>query len=117
MLLSHSEGLAHATIGFGIMDGEPIEATLRVISRLRNAGATFRLNGAGAVMLCHVASGLLDGYFEYGLKIWDAAAGTLVIEEAGGWVHAPFDLANPLVGALVVAGHPGLEGALTDAIE
>jgi myo-inositol-1(or 4)-monophosphatase len=40
--------------------------------------------GSAALDLCWVAAGRLDAYVEAGLKPWDAAAGRLVLEEAGG---------------------------------
>lgn len=43
-----------------------------------------RRTGATALDLCHIAAGRLDGYFAYGCKIWDIAAGKLILEEAGG---------------------------------
>ena len=33
-----------------------------------------------------VADGVLDAYWEFGLSIWDVAAGILLVEEAGGRV-------------------------------
>jgi myo-inositol-1(or 4)-monophosphatase len=45
--------------------------------------------GAAAYDLCCVACGLLDGYWELDLKPWDACAGQLIVEEAGG-VVLPF---------------------------
>ena len=39
--------------------------------------------GAAAVDLCHVASGKVDGYWEFDLKPWDSAAGILIAQEAG----------------------------------
>jgi myo-inositol-1(or 4)-monophosphatase len=51
----------------------------------RTAGAVRRL-GAASLDLCFVASGWLDGYWEAKLKPWDAAAGALLVEEAGGRV-------------------------------
>lgn len=44
--------------------------------------------GAATLDLCHVAAGRLDGYWELGLKPWDIAAGTLIVQEAGGRVTA-----------------------------
>lgn len=35
--------------------------------------------GAAAVDMCHVALGIVEAYWEYRLKPWDAAAGVLVI--------------------------------------
>jgi myo-inositol-1(or 4)-monophosphatase len=43
-----------------------------------------RRAGAAALDLAYVASGRLDGFWEFGLNPWDMAAGVLLIEEAGG---------------------------------
>ena len=45
-----------------------------------------RRMGAAALDFAYVAAGWLDGYWEYRLKPWDAAAGILLVEEAGGTV-------------------------------
>lgn len=45
-----------------------------------------RRPGSAAIDLCYVASGRLDGFWEEGLKPWDTAAGSLIVEEAGGKV-------------------------------
>ena len=42
--------------------------------------------GAAALDFAYVAAGWLDGYWEYRLKPWDAAAGILIVQEAGGRV-------------------------------
>eukprot|EP00889_Picochlorum_renovo_P001509 jgi/Picre1/28539/NNA_003941.t1 len=42
--------------------------------------------GSAAIDMCHVASGITDGYWEYRLKPWDMAAGVLIAEEAGATV-------------------------------
>jgi len=42
--------------------------------------------GSAAVDLAYVACGRFDGYFEFNLKIWDIAAGILLVKEAGGTV-------------------------------
>lgn len=48
-----------------------------------HTGAVRRL-GAAALDLCFLAAGRLDGFWEFGLKPWDIAAGALILEEAGG---------------------------------
>jgi myo-inositol-1(or 4)-monophosphatase len=45
-----------------------------------------RSAGSAALELANVAAGRVDGYFEKGLKIWDIAAGSLLVTEAGGIV-------------------------------
>jgi myo-inositol-1(or 4)-monophosphatase len=55
-----------------------------------------RRAGAAALDLCYVACGRVDGFWEFGLKAWDVAAGSLIVEEAGGRVAnmdgTPLDL-------------------------
>jgi len=43
-----------------------------------------RRAGSAALDLCYVASGRLDGFWEFNLNPWDTAAGALMVEEAGG---------------------------------
>lgn len=43
-----------------------------------------RRAGAAATDLAWVACGRLEGFWEFGLKPWDQAAGILLVEEAGG---------------------------------
>lgn len=42
--------------------------------------------GSAALDLCYIASGRMDGFWEQDLKPWDIAAGTILVEEAGGRV-------------------------------
>jgi myo-inositol-1(or 4)-monophosphatase len=43
-----------------------------------------RRAGAAALDLAYVACGRLEAFWEFGLKPWDMAAGTLLVQEAGG---------------------------------
>lgn len=45
-----------------------------------------RRDGSAAIDMAYVACGRFDGFWEEGLNAWDVAAGTLMIEEAGGQV-------------------------------
>lgn len=51
---------------------------------LRSHGV--RRAGAAALDLCSVACGHFEGFWEFGLKSWDTAAGILLVREAGGAV-------------------------------
>ena len=46
-----------------------------------------RCSGSAALDLAYVASGRLDGFFHNKIKLWDVAAGALMIQEAGGIVN------------------------------
>ena len=43
-----------------------------------------RRDGSAALDLAYVAAGRFDGFWEFGLKPWDTAAGVVLVEEAGG---------------------------------
>lgn len=45
-----------------------------------------RRTGSAAIDLAYVACGRLDFFWEFGLKPWDIAAGSLIVQEAGGRV-------------------------------
>ena len=58
----------------------------RLVHRVRK----IRIMGAAALSLAYVAAGRMDAYVESGLRLWDIAAGGLIVECAGGdfW-HQP----------------------------
>jgi myo-inositol-1(or 4)-monophosphatase len=66
---------------------------------LRSHGV--RRDGSAALDLACVAAGRFDGFWEFGLKPWDTAAGVLLIEEAGGRVTdfagEPYHLGGPVI--------------------
>ena len=53
----------------------------------------YRRSGCAALDMAYVASGRLDGYFQSNLKLWDIAAGIVIIREAGGVID-DIDLNN-----------------------
>tara|TARA_R110001632_G_scaffold90403_1_gene194209 strand:- start:5011 stop:5778 length:768 start_codon:yes stop_codon:yes gene_type:complete len=75
-----------AIIGVGRSNRRPLQAYFDLLAVLDTNNVEHRRFGAGALMLAHVASGLVHGYFESHLNSWDALAGLLLIEEAGGRV-------------------------------
>jgi len=54
------------------------------LSRLLASGARVRVFGSTVVQLCDVARGRLDANVQQQGRVWDIAAGALVVEEAGG---------------------------------
>ncbi len=74
-----------------------------------------RRSGSAAYDLSCVASGKVDAYFEYGLNIWDIAAGLILVEEAGGKVS---DLeGNFPSGDFVIAASPSIHAHLLDFLQ
>ena len=46
-----------------------------------------RKSGCAALDMAYVASGRYDGYYQNDLKIWDIAAGIILVKEAGGIIN------------------------------
>ncbi len=61
-----------------------LERTLPYFNTLVRRVRKVRLMGAAALGLTYVASGRFDAYLEHGIKLWDIAAGGLILECAGG---------------------------------
>ena len=54
---------------------------------LKFSNLNMRCSGCAALDLAYVASGRIDGFFHNKINLWDVAAGTLLIKEAGGTVN------------------------------
>ena len=59
---------------------------VNLVVQVMDAAHGVRRFGSAALDLAHVASGQLDVFFEFNLKPWDVAAGSLLVQEAGGIV-------------------------------
>lgn len=89
MHTSSCTALSDAFVCVGHHDRSPEPRYLALRHALMDAGVATRNMGAGALQLAHVAAGRFDGFIELSLNAWDAMAGLLLIEEAGGYI-APF---------------------------
>ncbi len=72
--------------GFPYDIKEHPEGHIERLGRVLMAGQGIRRDGSAALDLCYVASGRIDAFYEMNLAPWDTAAGTLLVEEAGGKV-------------------------------
>ncbi len=74
-----------------------------------------RRAGSAELDLAWVASAVFDGYFELNLSVWDLAAGSLLVEEAGGIVTDWDGEARFLDSGNVLAGSPQTHAVLLEA--
>jgi myo-inositol-1(or 4)-monophosphatase len=74
---------AIVSIGFA-KTRETVEATLPYFNKLAHRVRKIRIMGAAALALTYVANGRFDAYIERGIRLWDIAAGGLILECAGG---------------------------------
>lgn len=68
--------------------------------------------GCASLDLAFVAAGRLDAFWERGLNIWDIAAGSLLIREAGGFVSGCDGEANYLETGSICAGNETMQREL-----
>jgi myo-inositol-1(or 4)-monophosphatase len=90
-----------------------IDAYLQMLKAAMQSTAGVRRPGAAALDLAYVAAGRVDGFWELGLSPWDTAAGTLLIQEAGGRIGT-LTGAEYAQGGDVIAGTPKVYAALLE---
>ncbi len=78
--------------------------------------AGIRRSGSAALDLAYVAAGRLDALIDFNLKIWDIAAGALLVQEAGGIVTDEEGNDNYLESGNVIAANPTLIAPLINTL-
>jgi myo-inositol-1(or 4)-monophosphatase len=77
--------LAETVVSIGFAKSrEHLKATLPYFNNLVHRVRKVRMMGAAALALTYVATGRFDAYIERGIRLWDIAAGGLILECAGG---------------------------------
>lgn len=92
-----------------------ISAYLKVIGDLLQNTHGLRRMGSAAISLAYVACGRFEGFFEYNLQPWDAAAGAFLVQQAGGKVTTFSGTDNFIFGGELVAGC-GMQQELQEVI-
>jgi myo-inositol-1(or 4)-monophosphatase len=83
--VSSRSKLEDAVVAMGFSKSrDNIEKSLPHLNRLARRVKKIRIMGSAALELVYVASGRLDAYIERTINLWDVAAGSLLVENAGG---------------------------------
>lgn len=82
------------------------------IDSLLGKCASIRRTGSVALDLAYLACGRLDGYWDFALRPWDIAAGTLLVQEAGGLLSDLQGGEDYLRQGDIIAGTPKVFSAL-----
>lgn len=96
--VSRTSALSHALLvtGFAYEHGEKWQANMELFKTLTDKTQGVRRLGAAAVDICHVARGVVDGFWEFDLHPWDTAAGVVIAREAGATISrmdgSPFSI-------------------------
>ncbi|MBL1292546.1 MAG: inositol monophosphatase [Thiotrichales bacterium] len=102
--------------GFPFRKDQDLDAYLKTFRAIAPQTAGIRRAGSAALDLAYVAAGRLDGFWEFGLKPWDLAAGALLIEEAGGLVGDVSGGSNHFESGDIVCGNAKVFKALLQNI-
>ena len=87
ILVSNTDKPIRALLATGFpYDRNEVPVALEIFGQFALRTQSMRRLGSAALDLCYVAAGRLDGYYERGIKVWDIAAGVLILREAGGKV-------------------------------
>ncbi len=98
--------------GFPFRPGDNFKSYMNMMADVMQRTAGLRRPGSAALDLAYVAAGFTDGFFETGLSIWDIAAGSLLVTEAGGLVGNFTGEAEFLEQRECLAGTPRIYGQL-----
>ncbi|MFU8842433.1 MAG: inositol monophosphatase family protein [Bacteroidales bacterium] len=107
ILVSEAGSLNDSLIatGFPYSNYSRMEGFIETFTYLMKNTHGIRRLGSAALDLAYVACGRFDGFFEYGLHPWDTAAGSLLVEEAGGAVSGFEGKRNFIFGKEILASN------------
>lgn len=91
--------------GFPYYDYSLLDQYIDLFKHFMQHTHGIRRLGSAAADLAYVAAGRYDGFYEYGLKAWDVAAGALIVQEAGGQVADFNGNTNYIFGQQLVASN------------
>ena len=98
--------------GFPYRDQAGLDAYLATLRALVPGTAGVRRAGSAALDLAYVAAGRFHGFWEFGLRPWDIAAGCLLAREAGAVVRDLGGSEDPLESGDVIAAPPSVLAAM-----
>ena len=114
--VSHLRHGAVPVVEVGWSDRRPVTRYGAVLERLVTQGFEFRRHGSGALALAEVAAGLNDGYIELHINAWDALAGILLVQEAGGHCNDFLRDDGLTLGNALVASTPEIWSSLMNLV-
>ncbi|XP_031600545.1 inositol monophosphatase 1 [Oreochromis aureus] len=86
--VSRQEAVEQAMVATEFGSNRDADVVNKIFQSLRNILCLpvhgVRGAGSAAINMCLVASGCVEAYYEIGIHVWDVAAASLIVSEAGG---------------------------------
>lgn len=98
--------------GFPYREQAQLDQYLGQLKRILSKVGGVRRTGSAALDLAYVAAGRYDGFWETGLKIWDVAAASIIVKEAGGIISDYDGKEQTFKADQIVAGNENIHGQL-----
>jgi myo-inositol-1(or 4)-monophosphatase len=92
--------------GFPVRNKDNLPNYLRGFTTLLNKSVDMRCTGSASLNLAYVATGRLDGFWEFNLHEWNIAAGALLVQESGGLIGDPQGGETHMQTGHVIAANP-----------
>lgn len=102
--------------GFPYNDYQYLESYMEFLKFTIEKTRGLRRLGSAALDLAWVACGRFEGFYEYGLKPWDVAAGACIVSEAGGTVTDFRNNNDYLYGKEIIASNGIIHDTLCNEI-
>ncbi len=103
--------------GFPLRAKARLNAYLESFRRIFLETGSIRRAGSAALDLAYTACGRFDGFWEMSLASWDTAAGSLLVEEAGGIVTDFFGTDQYLSNGHIAAGNTWIQPRLVELLK
>lgn len=108
------EDMSDAVVTLGFSTKRKADDLVDAMRNFLSRGAEFRRFGAAVLGLAWVAEGKVDAFWHTSLNSWDALAGALLVEEAGGAVNEAFGIGALTSRAPTLAVAPGIADAMVE---
>ncbi|MCP4552105.1 MAG: inositol monophosphatase [Bacteroidetes bacterium] len=103
--------------GFPYYDYSKLDAYLQLFKYFMQHTRGVRRLGSAAADLAYVACGRFDGFYEYGLQPWDVAAGSLIVQQAGGFSYDFNGEENHIFGKEIISSNQNIKSQLLHIVK
>jgi len=99
--------------GFPNRDPQNTKPWLKTFALVLPRAQSIHRTGSSVLDLAYLACGRYDGFWQFGLREWDIAAGSLLIREAGGLITDMSGSTNVFKSGNLIAGNPRVHEKLS----
>ncbi|MGI9055534.1 MAG: inositol monophosphatase family protein [Pyrinomonadaceae bacterium] len=116
IFVSNCSSLENALITTGFLPNREIR-TLQgeILTDILPNVLDIRRSGSPIIDFCRVASGVIDGFYEFGLKKWDVSAGSVIAQASGAKVTT-LAVNDKTIESLIVASAPEIHQQLLELV-